>query len=193
MPIIVLSSYDWSDVEESAQGAGINDFISKPLFKSKLTYLFRKLVSREQAQPLREEAVSRTPLRGRRILLVEDNAINQEIAKEFLTFAGADVETAENGEEAVSRFSSSPRNGFDVILMDIQMPVMNGYEATRAIRACGRPDAASVPIIAMTADAFSEDVRHALNAGMDAHIAKPVDIEKLIQTILQLVPQAAGA
>ncbi len=193
VPIIVLSSYDWSDVEESAQGAGINDFISKPLFKSKLTYLFRKLVSREQAQPLREEAVSRTPLRGRRILLVEDNAINQEIAKEFLTFAGADVETAENGEEAVSRFSSSPRNGFDVILMDIQMPVMNGYEATRAIRACGRPDAASVPIIAMTADAFSEDVRHALNAGMDAHIAKPVDIEKLIQTILQLVPQAAGA
>ena len=101
--------------------------------------------------------------------------------------------TAVIGEEAVSRFSSSPRNGFDVILMDIQMPVMNGYEATRVIRACGRPDAATVPNIAMTADALSEVGRHALHAGRDALFAKPVDSVKLIQTILQLVPQAAGA
>lgn len=193
VPIIILSAYDWSEVEEEAQGVGINDFISKPLFRSKLTYLFKKLVSREQAQPRREDAVSRTPLRGKRILLVEDNALNQEIAKEFLTFAGAEVATAENGEEAVSRFVSSPRNTFDVILMDIQMPVMNGYDATRAIRAHSRPDAASIPIVAMTADAFSEDVRHALDAGMNAHIAKPVDIEKLIQTILRFLPQTTGA
>ena len=122
---------------------------------------------------------------GRRILLAEDNAINQEIAVEMLSTYGAEVETAEDGKQTFEKFASSEPGYYDAILMDIQMPVMNGYEATRAIRACRHPQAKTIPIIAMTANVFAEDVLSAKNAGMDAHIGKPIELPRLYQVLME--------
>ena len=184
LPIIILSAYDWSDVEEEARRAGVNSFISKPLFKSRLLYLFNQIVEKEgRGEPSGQDLRTSVDLRGKRILLVEDNELNREIAEEIIGETGVTVECAENGREALEKFESSDENYYSMILMDIQMPVMNGYEASEAIRRLPRADAAGIPIIAMTANAFAEDIKRSKNAGMNEHLTKPLDIAQLMKCL----------
>ncbi len=182
LPIIILSAYDWSDIELEARAAGVDAFLSKPVFKSGLIRMFKKLKSGELAEePARQElkAFEESDYSGRKVLLVEDNELNREIAREILEMAGFLVDEAENGKIAVDKFSASHNGEYHMILMDIQMPVMNGYDAAMAIRSLKRPDALHVPIIAMTANAFVEDIQAAKTAGMNEHLAKPIDFNEL--------------
>ena len=180
IPIIILSAYDWSSIEEEAKAAGVNGFIAKPLFRSRLLYLFNQFMDKEQDLPKEEKGhVSKEYLQGKRVLLVEDNEINREIAEELLGLTGVLVESAENGQKAVEKYEQMGESYYDMILMDIQMPVMNGYEATRAIRKLPRKDAAEIPIIALTANAFAEDVLESRSAGMNEHLTKPLNMEDL--------------
>lgn len=181
MLIIIISAYDWGPIEKEARAAGVNAFIAKPFFSSTL---YNVLLS--STRKLRDASVRQVPsaeseydFSGKRVLLVEDNELNREIGQEFLTMVKASVEHAENGRVAVDKFVASAPGYYDLILMDVQMPVMNGYEATRTIRASNHPDARDIPILAMTADAFSEDVAAAVAAGMNGHLAKPVNINDL--------------
>ena len=180
IPIIILSAYDWSSIKEEAKAAGVNGFIAKPLFRSRLLYLFNQFMDKEQDLPKEEKGhVSKEYLQGKRVLLVEDNEINREIAEELLGLTGVLVESAENGQKAVEKYEQMGESYYDMILMDIQMPVMNGYEATRAIRKLPRKDAAEIPIIALTANAFAEDVLESRSAGMNEHLTKPLNMEDL--------------
>ncbi|QNM04327.1 PAS domain-containing protein [Qiania dongpingensis] len=182
-PHMVLAAYSWSEEEEKkAKEAGADAFIGKPLFPSKLLKLFRGFLNPENENS-GTGSVWRGKLAGRRILLVEDNELNAEIAGEFLSLAGAEVDKAENGEAGVRCFASHPEGYYDAVLMDIQMPVMNGYEAAAKIRGMERRDSESVVILAMTADAFSEDVQRAKEAGMDGHLAKPFDVNQLMEML----------
>lgn len=184
VPIIILSAYDWSGIEEEARRAGVNGFISKPLFKSRLIYLFNQIVGTDQAGEMHKtESIGNLDLTGKRILLVEDNELNREIAEEIIGQTGVSLESAENGQEALERFEKMGENYYDLIFMDIQMPVMNGYEAAAAIRKLPRTDAATIPIIAMTANAFAEDIRKSKIAGMNEHLTKPLDIEQLMRCL----------
>jgi CheY-like chemotaxis protein len=188
IPIIIISAYDWSDIEQEARRAGANAFISKPLFKSRIINLFTELVdgARNNAEVEADTGLvemSKLDLSGKRVLLAEDNELNAEIAKEILEMTGLSVEHAENGAKAVDCVAESKDGYFDLVLMDIQMPVMNGYEATRAIRAIDREYTKKLPIVAMTANAFAEDVLAAKGAGMDAHIAKPLEIDTLARVL----------
>ncbi len=187
VPIIILSAYDWSDIESEARKAGANAFISKPLFKSRLTYLFHELLENKRgentASPL--ESIQKESFEGKRALLVEDNELNAEIAGEILDMAGLSVEYAKNGKEAIDIFSKAGDGYFDIIFMDIQMPVMNGYDAASTIRTLPKSCAKDIPIIAMTANAFAEDAIAAKNAGMNEHIAKPIDLDRLIKILIQ--------
>lgn len=180
IPILIISAYDWSDIEKEARAAGAHGFISKPLFKSNLYLGLSRYIKgiEEKDEPKKEEPVF--DFTGKRILLAEDNDLNWEIANEILSSAGFKLEWAENGQICVEKFEQSEVGTYDVILMDIRMPVMDGYGAAKAIRALNRPDA-DLPIIAMTADAFSEDIQRCLECGMNAHIAKPIDINNLIR------------
>ena len=165
---------------EKAKAAGIDAFIAKPLFRSRLTATLRQFTSGRKENTARNylEKLSEADYTGKRILLVEDNELNREIAGEILQMTGTKVETAENGKIAVEKVEASPKGSYDLIFMDIQMPVMNGYEATAAIRSL--PGAkGKLPIVAMTANAFAEDVQLAKNTGMNGHIAKPLDMNKL--------------
>ena len=180
VPIIVLTAYDWTDIEAEARAAGVDAFVSKPFFVATFQNAIEQIEHRIEAEHLEADHADLT---GLHLLLVEDNALNIEILKEIVSMKGATYETAQNGEEAVEKFEAASSGHFSAILMDIQMPKMNGYEATRAIRASSHADAASIPIIAMTANAFQEDVRMAIEAGMDAHLAKPVDVDKLVATL----------
>lgn len=181
IPIIIVSAYDYSEVEQDLIDAGVNGFISKPLFKSRMVQVFRKLAdNQELVENLPETAAS---LSGCRVLLVEDNELNREIAGEILGMVGAEVEMAEDGREAVEKFAASPCNYYDVILMDIQMPVMSGYEASQRIRSMDRKDAETTVILALTANAFLEDVIESQRAGINEHISKPVSAEKLYSVI----------
>ena len=165
---------------EKAKAAGIDAFIAKPLFRSRLTATLRQFTSGRKEKTARNylEELSESDYTGKRILLVEDNELNREIAGEILQMTGAKVETAENGKIAVEKVEASPKGSYDLIFMDIQMPVMNGYEATAAIRSL--PGAkGKLPIVAMTTNAFAEDVQLAKNTGMNGHIAKPLDMNKL--------------
>ena len=165
---------------EKAKAAGIDAFIAKPLFRSRLTATLRQFTSGRKEKTARNylEELSEPDYTGKRILLVEDNELNREIAGEILQMTGTKVETAENGKVAVEKVEASPKGSYDLIFMDIQMPVMNGYEATAAIRSL--PGAkGKLPIVAMTANAFAEDVQLAKNTGMNGHIAKPLDMNKL--------------
>ena len=192
IPVIIFSAYDWAHIAPEALAAGVDGFVQKPFFKSTLSRCIRHYVLHEevQPQPLDEDV----QLTGRRILLAEDNELNQEIARELLEGAGAQLEIVGNGKACVERFSQTAPGGFDLVLMDIQMPVMNGYEATRLIRAMPRPDARTIPIFAMTADAFAEDIAAAKAAGMNSHLAKPLDIPAMLLEIQKhLGPVPAGS
>ena len=183
LPILIISAYDWSDIEEEAQSAGVNGFLQKPIFASTLYRSLKKYVLGVQPGGDTEALRSETDLHGSRILLVEDNALNREVAQELLWDAGARVDTAFDGAQGVATFQDSAEGTYALILMDVQMPVMNGYEATRTIRALDRVDARTVPILAMTADAFAEDIVAAKECGMNGHLAKPLDMLTLRREI----------
>lgn len=181
IPVFLISAYDWSDIESEIQTAEIEGFISKPLFKSTL---FSRLSQYAEGRELEQEHGKKQEINfaGKRILLAEDNDINWEIAEEILSMTGLELERAANGMECVEKFKKSEPGFYDAILMDIRMPVMNGYDATKAIRALERADK-KLPIIAMTADAFSEDVQRCLDCGMNAHLAKPLDMKECMYTL----------
>lgn len=185
IPIIILSAYDWSAVEQEAIAAGVNAFIEKPLFKSRLVYVMKKVLSEQHEEARGTQAVPEheEEFENKKLLLVEDNEMNMEIAEEILTMAGFTVDKTYDGKEGVERLNEMPPGTYRAVLMDIQMPVMNGYEAARAIRASEREDLRTIPIFAMTADAFSEDVRKAEAAGMNGHIAKPINVNVLMDTL----------
>ena len=185
VPIIIISAYDWSDIEQEARAAGANAFISKPLFRSRLTKTFNTLVGDEKAQEPNIPFVDlkNMDLTGRRALLVEDNELNAEIATVILGTTGLAIEHVADGTEAVDRMASCKDGYYDIIFMDIQMPRMNGYDATRAIRSMDRNYCRQVPIVAMTANAFAEDVQAAKTVGMNEHIAKPLDLKSLARTL----------
>ena len=178
IPILLISAYDWSEIEERARGAGVTGFISKPLFRSTLYYGLRAYADElgETENSLEEKESDFT---GKRVLLAEDNELNWEIAESLLSDLGLELDWAENGQLCVDMFQQAPEGTYDVILMDIRMPVMTGYEAAKTIRGLKRPDAKEIPIIAMTADAFAEDIQRCLDCGMNAHIAKPIDIKEV--------------
>ena len=182
VPICIISAYDWSDIEEEAKAAGINEFISKPLFKSTLYHELKKFEGEDEGHQ-HKHADTEIHLQGMKVLLAEDQFINAEIAKVILTEAGAKVEHAEDGQIAVDMFAASDIGEYDVILMDLRMPNMGGIDATLAIRQMDRSDAGTIPIIAMTADAFAEDAKRCIDAGMNAHMAKPIDAKLLIKTL----------
>lgn len=186
MPIILISAYDWSEFEEEARSAGISGFIAKPLFKSTLFYGLRKYM--DIAGTTDEAEISTDmDLSGCHILVAEDNDLNWEVLKELLSYIGMELEWAENGQICLQKFQESESGYFDAILMDIRMPVMNGYEATKAIRALERPDAQDIPIIAMTADSFSEDVQRCLDSGMNAHTAKPINLDEVVSLLKKYI------
>ena len=187
VPVILLSAYDWSDIEDEAREAGITDFISKPMFLSDLHNKLMDICGEiaEDSTPTKE--IQETNFIGKRLLLVEDNELNREIAIEILEEAGLIVETAEDGSIAVDRIKKGKPGYFDAILMDIQMPIMNGYEAAKAIRTLENKELAKIPIIAMTANAFEEDKQAAIDAGMNAHVGKPIDIPVLFDTLQKIL------
>lgn len=181
-PIIVLTAYDWSEIEAEAREAGVTAFCSKPLFFSELKRCLRSMVGDEGEEEAEEELIPERR-HGGRILLVEDNELNQEIAEAILTEAGFTIEIAGNGKIALDMLKASEPDCYQLILMDIQMPVMDGYETAKAIRELDDPTLSKIPIIAMTANAFDEDKQNALRSGMNGHIAKPIDIAKLLNTL----------
>lgn len=184
--IIILTSFDFSEIEEEARAAGVNAFMAKPLFRSRLTATLRQFTSGKQEKNARNylEDFAKENYAGKRILLVEDNELNREIAAEIIGMTGVTIDRAENGKIAVEKVMKAPEKWYDLIFMDIQMPIMNGYEATAAIRALAG-SRCKVPIIAMTANAFAEDVQLAKNTGMNEHIAKPLDLNKLNDVLKQ--------
>ena len=181
VPIIILTAYDWSDIEEEANEAGVTAFCSKPLFLSELRSCLYSIVHADEEKK-EAEGIALNNITGR-ILLAEDNILNQEIAVEILTSAGFEVEVAENGQIAVDKLEGSKPGYYQLVLMDIQMPVMNGYEAVKRIRRLADKELSSVPVFAMTANAFEEDKREALKCGMNGHIAKPINIRELLDTL----------
>ena len=191
IPILLISAYDWSDIEDSARGAGANGFISKPLFRSKLYAKINELLGTEAKSIEPEDDY--TDLAGLNILVAEDNDINWEIISAMLGMYGITTERAENGRVCVDKMEAAEEGQYMLIFMDIQMPVMNGLDATRAIRRLPRPWASSIPIIAMTADAFSENVAACMEAGMNGHIAKPIDIKLVIKEIRRIKEETALA
>lgn len=183
IPIILVSAHEWVDIEVEARMAGVNSFIRKPFDKTRLLTAFRNFIPREVVKQTEEtlelEQIGEADYSDKRILVVEDNDLNREIATEILSMTGALIETAENGKEAVDMVVASEEGYYDLILMDLQMPVMNGYEATTALRAMEREDAKKIPIVAMTANAFLEDIQQSKACGMNEHMSKPLDIDQL--------------
>lgn len=178
--IIILTAFEFSEIEEAARSAGVNAFIAKPLFRSRLTATLRQFVFGKKEKNARNclEDFANADYSGKRILLVEDNELNREIAIEIIGMTGVEIDVAENGKIAVDKIADAPENWYDLVFMDIQMPIMNGYEATAAIRSLSGVRG-HVPIIAMTANAFAKDVQLAKNTGMNEHMAKPLDMHKL--------------
>ena len=186
VPVIVLTAYDWSDIEEEAREAGVTAFCEKPLFMSELNSCLRSVVSIADEKKNSAEKTEKTVRTGR-ILLTEDNELNQEIAIAILTEAGFTVDVANNGQIALDILSKAEAGYYQLVLMDIQMPVMNGYEAATRIRQLNNKEISSIPIIAMTANAFEEDKREALRCGMNGHIAKPVDVDNLFSVLDEIL------
>ncbi|EEG55307.1 hybrid sensor histidine kinase/response regulator, partial [Enterocloster asparagiformis] len=187
VPIIIISAYDYSDIEDEFLKAGADAFIAKPLFKSRMACAFHKFCRSVPGETASPDEAAPSALAGKRLLLVEDNELNLEIAAELLQMQGILVETAENGQKALEKFKASGLREYSCILMDIQMPVMDGYQATEAIRALPRADAKEIPIIALTANAFAADLGKAHSAGMDDHIAKPIDMQVLVEALGRLM------
>jgi len=186
VPIIIISAYDWSDIEMEARAAGVNAFISKPMFKSRMAHTLKSLLSKDLTDDTFNgivNTIGQQDFSGKRVLIAEDNELNAEIAGEILGMANLTVEYAKDGREALDMMEKAPDNYYDMVFMDIQMPVMNGYEATRAIRSINRNYLKRVPIIAMTANAFAEDVEAARDVGMNEHIAKPIDFTQLLKVL----------
>ena len=184
IPILLISAYDWSDIEDKAKEVGANGFVSKPLFRSTLYDKINGLIGKESGFHEQEDDYS--DLQGLHILVAEDNDINWEVISAMLAMFGITCDRAENGRVCVDVMSTAAEGSYELIFMDVQMPEMNGIDATRAIRRLENPWAASIPIVAMTADAFSENVTECLDAGMNGHIAKPVDIKLVIREIRRI-------
>ena len=193
-PIIILTAYDWSVIEDEARQAGVTAFCNKPLFISDLRDTLVTAMGKDDQVQEQNSVLPATSedLKGLRLLLVEDNELNREIAEELLLESGFEIETAEDGSVAVEKVKASEPGYYALILMDIQMPIMNGYEATRAIRRLSDPGLSTIPIIAMTANAFDEDRKKALDSGMNAHVAKPIDVEKLMSALQTLLAAKKG-
>ncbi len=191
--IIIITAYDWGAIEKEARAAGANAFLAKPIFASTLYNALLSVTGIEKSvlRPVPDGGLRRPELSGRRVLLVEDNDINREIAVELLKMTEVTTDYARDGREAVEKFLANG-DTYDLILMDVQMPVMDGYQATEAIRRSGHPRARTIPIIAMTADAFHEDVVRASESGMNGHLAKPIDPELLYQTLAEIIAGAKG-
>ena len=184
-PIIILTAYDWADIEEEAREAGVTAFCSKPLFMSELRDILSQPFYVKKTE-INTRFLSEIDFKGKKILLVEDNELNAEIAAAILEEHGCNVEQAWDGTEAVEKIKNES-NEYDLVLMDIQMPGMNGYEATRQIRQLSDPSRADIPIIAMTANAFEEDRKMALEAGMNGHISKPLEVPKLLEAMREIL------
>ncbi|MBR4222183.1 MAG: response regulator, partial [Victivallales bacterium] len=182
VPIIILSAYDWSDIEDDAREAGVTGFVSKPMFPSDLRKALLDVCGTGNTDD-GDAASKADEFSGHRILLVEDNELNREIATEILQENGLQVETATDGKYAVEKMKAAKPGDYDLILMDVQMPMMNGYDATVAIRAIDSEICRQIPIVAMTANAFAEDRKAALDAGMNDHIAKPIKVEQVLATL----------
>ena len=186
-PIIILTAYDWADIEEEAKEAGVTAFCSKPLFMSELRGVLAQPFMVSKGQPEKKEQETKPDFSGKRVLLAEDNEMNQMIAEAILTEYGFDIDIACDGTEAVAKMKESSAGYYDIILMDIQMPGLNGYEAAKQIRELDDRQKAAVPIVAVTANAFEEDRKIALDAGMNGHLAKPYDIQAIIETLKKLL------
>lgn len=184
IPIVILSAYDWTDIEQEARDIGVNAFVAKPLFRSRLVYVLRSLVDHsERSTSADVSLLNEHKFSGKRILLVDDIELNREIATKLLAANDIQVECAFDGQMAVDTLMEKPANYYDLVFMDIQMPRMNGYDATKLIRASEREDLKTIPIVAMSADAFSSDVFKAKESGMNDHISKPIEIPKLMETL----------
>ncbi len=183
--VIILTSFNWDEIMDEALHIGVDSFLSKPLFASNVLGEFERVVRKNGLEILKEK--KRADLKGRHILMAEDVMINAEIMKELIQMREAEIDHAENGKIALDMFGKSPVGHYDAILMDVRMPEMDGLEAAAAIRSLKRPDAKTIPIIAMTANAFDEDVQRSLQAGMNSHLSKPVDPEHLYRTLEELI------
>ena len=183
--VIILTAYNWDEIMDEALHIGLDSFLSKPLFASGVIDEFLRIARRNSLNAFKEKR--RADLNGRRILLAEDIFINAEIVKELLKSRGVEIDHAENGRIAAELFAKSGIGYYDAILMDVRMPEMDGLEATGVIRGMDRTDAATIPIIAMTANAFDEDVQRSLQVGMNAHLSKPVEPEHLYKTLEELI------
>lgn len=184
--IIILTAYNWDDVAEKALSSGVDRFVAKPLFTGSLLEEFQKALKKKKSASPGEK--KKADLAGRRILLAEDMEVNAEIMMEILKMRGIVPEHAENGKIAVEMFEAHPEGYYDAILMDMRMPEMDGLAATREIRAMERPDARIIPIIALTANAYDEDVQRSMQAGLNAHLSKPVEPEALFAALEELLP-----
>jgi len=182
-PIIILTSYSWEDIAEEAKAAGVDTFVAKPLFAGTVMDEFREAFKKKNTRLEHETA----DLKGRRVLLAEDVAVNAEIMMMVLSMREIEVDHAENGRIATEMFASHTSGYYDAILMDMRMPEMDGLEATKVIRAMDRADAKTIPIIALTANAFDEDVQRSMQAGLNAHLSKPVEPEALFRTLEGLI------
>ena len=183
--VIILTSFNWDEILDEAIHIGVDSFLAKPLFASNVLDEFERVARKNNMSLYKEK--KRARLKGRRILMAEDVFINAEIMRQIIMAREAEIDHAENGKLAVDTFAGSPAGYYDAILMDVRMPEMDGLEATAAIRALDRPDAKAIPIIALTANAFDEDVQRSLQVGMNAHLSKPVEPEHLYQTLEELI------
>ena len=182
IPILLMTAYDWPSIKDEAIAAGVNGFCNKPLFLSELENSLMRVIGSTGGRDAKEEKETAVSFAGRRLLLVDDIEMNREIAVAVLEMSDFEVEQARDGSEAVEKVTQAAPGYFDAVLMDIQMPIMNGYEAARTIRASDSPNA-NIPIIAMTANAFDEDKKAAFDAGMNGHVAKPIDVDKLMEAL----------
>ena len=186
-PIIILTSYNWDEIAEEARAAGVDTFVAKPLFAGTVLDEFADAFRRKNVTAKKEKA----DLKGRRILLAEDVAVNAEIMVMVLGMREMEADVAENGRIALEKFASHQEGYYDAVLMDMRMPEMDGLEATRAIRATGRADAKTIPIIALTANAFDEDVQRSMQAGLNAHLSKPIEPDLLFETLEDLLAEGS--